>query len=373
MRKLRITISLLIFIATSQSLQAQYVTLPDAYFRLALQNQYPACINSSQQLDTTCSAIINATALDIQNSTISDLTGINYFKSLQTLYCPVNLLTSLPSLPPTLTYMDCSSNQIANLPALPDSLTYLACGNNKLISLPSLPDTLAYLDCSRNQLTSLPALPNNIGDLYCNNNLLTSLPALPTSLGSLDCEYNQITSLPVLPSSITGLWCYNNKLTSLPTLPASLTTLNCENNSLECLPILPNGLKGLAAKGNNLACIPNLPDSLSSPLATIDSNYQVCNDTNNTNNCPVQQATGITSSIASSTQLLFPNPTTGLVTIQDPQLTGSLVRVINSNGTIVTEQNLSSATLDLSGLPKGLYVVQVTTVQGVFTQKLVLE
>src|SRR6202012_6216480 len=87
--------------------KAQYASIPDSFFRAYLKQQYPSCFNGSGMMDTTCSAIINETKLQIGELRISNLQGIQYFKSL--------------------TYLDCSQNQIDTIPTLPGSLTYLDC------------------------------------------------------------------------------------------------------------------------------------------------------------------------------------------------------------------------------------------------------
>ena len=80
----------------------------------------------------------------------------------------------------------------------------LWCSDNpNLTSLPPLPPSLTYLYCSNNpNLTSLPPLPHSLTELYCSDNPnLTSLPPLPHSLTVLDCSDN-----PNLPFSTLEEW-----------------------------------------------------------------------------------------------------------------------------------------------------------------------
>jgi Leucine-rich repeat (LRR) protein len=56
-----------------------------------------------------------------------------------------------------------------------------------MTSLPELPPSLTYLSCSGNDLTSLPSLPHGLEKLYCSNNPLESLPELPSTLSGLAC------------------------------------------------------------------------------------------------------------------------------------------------------------------------------------------
>ncbi len=414
---LRIALSLLVCFISLQNTQAQYVTISDTNFRDYLMNKYSSCFNSNKQMDTTCSDIVNATELTIPFTiNANNIIEIQYFKKLDTLNCsdnhslnalpalPASLtylecaasnFYSLPNLPASLTYLDCSDNELINLPQLPTSLTYLNCQYNKLDSLPELPATLTYLDCSFNELPKLPKLPLSLSSLICQKNKLDSLPEIPVALISLNCTYNQLTSLPALPTSLYFLGCNNNTLTSLPELPASLNELDCESNelmslptlpdslqmlycmdnSIYCLPILPENLFYLSATGNHITCLPNLTTTLAT-YGYMDSTWKVCNATTNKHHCPTTQTTGITSAATTTQQLLFPNPSTGIVSITSGQFISADVAIISSTGKVVYTQNavnLSSATLDLSSLTKGLYFVQISSVEALVTQKLALE
>jgi uncharacterized repeat protein (TIGR01451 family) len=277
--------TLLFLLIISISSKAQWVTIPDANFAAKLQQLYPSCMNGNQ-MDTTCSGIVNATNLAANSSNISSLEGLQYFDSLSVLWCLNNQLTSLPSLPniielycnnnlltslpslPNIIELYCNNNLLTNLPSLPSSLTKLECSYNQLTSLSSLPNSLTTLYCYNNQLTSLPSLPNSLTQLRCYYNQLTSLPSLPNSLTTLNCGDNQLTSLPSLPNSLTYLYCYNNQLTSLPSFPISFTYLNCSLNQLTSLPSLPPIMNTFIINNNpNLICLPPIQE-ISSALST---------------------------------------------------------------------------------------------------------
>ena len=239
-------------------LQAQ--TIPDANFAQAIRNVCPTCINASNVLLAPAATL---TTLDVSGEMVSDLTGLNGFTSLQRFECISNLITILPALPSTLTYLDCTNNQISSLPMLPNTLTTLNCSANRFGSLPTpLPSALRVLNCSSNPFTVLPALPNSLLDLQCYGGQFTSLPTLPSGLQTLNCGDGKITTLPTLPNTLTTLFCYNNQLTVLPTLPASLTWLSCSNNSLPNLPTLPTGMKKLYCALNPLMTLQPLPTTL---------------------------------------------------------------------------------------------------------------
>ena len=200
-------------IAIQTPAKAVLVNIPDANFRAKLQTLYPACFVGAQ-METTCSGVTSAFSLDVLLLNIANLDGVQYFTNLRMLICRGNLLTVLP--------------------VLPLSLTFLDCGFNQLTSLLTLPAGLQKLYCFHNQLTTLPVLPIGLQDLECYNNQLTSLPSLPVSLIlGLRCENNQLTSLPTLPVGLVRMSCFNNQLTDLPILPATLGFLSCFNNLLD--------------------------------------------------------------------------------------------------------------------------------------------
>ncbi len=300
---LRIFICLVLLLNVSiKKADAQYVNIPDANFRNFLQTYYPSCMLGGM-LDTTCPAVINATFISVSNSGIQDLTGIQYFVNLDTLFCGVNQLTFLPALPSNLLYIDCSYNQISSLSQLPSSLQYFNCYTNLLTSLPSLPPSLQTLICTLNNMTSLPNLPSSLLDLecgdtsstltfipplpsnliklYCRGSFTTlpslpstlrffscaspliSLPILPDTLYDLEIYHTQLTSLPNLPPSLTVLFCeWNQQISSLPPLPSSLIWLFCDGNQISSLPPLPSSLRLIYFDSNNLTSLPNLPDTI---------------------------------------------------------------------------------------------------------------
>jgi uncharacterized repeat protein (TIGR01451 family) len=269
----RITKAVMLFafaaFVSNGTIQAQTtVVIPDANFAAWLTANIPAAMSGGNLMDTTHADVINRVRMDVENQGIADLTGIQYFVSLQTLDCgngnlgsTPNTLTTLPALT-NLNMLDsliCGYNQITSLPALPSSITYFKCYGNQLTSLPALPPNLQILDCASNLLSALPSLPNSITSLICDLNQLTNIPTLPTSLAYLSCTGNQLTALPSIPSTVYGLYCGANQLTALPTLPGGLFYLQCTNNLLTSLPLLPSGLYSLDCDQNQLTSLPALP------------------------------------------------------------------------------------------------------------------
>ena len=190
-------------------------------------------------------------------SSISGLTNIKY---LDLTGANFSFVPSLPSSLDTLIMNSCFT--ITSYPTLPPSLKYLDIGSNNLSTYPTLPSSLKYFVISNNNISSLNPLPSGLTYLDCGNNVMTALPAsLPSGLTYLACDRNQITSLPSLPSGLNTLACQVNSLTTLPTLPNSLCTLTALNN--------PNPLSNLCYSntpscGSFTADIPSCFTSISS-------------------------------------------------------------------------------------------------------------
>ncbi len=257
---LRIFIACCVQFTCWASLNAQWVTIPDANFIDWLNDNCPQCLNGNQ-LDTTCPYILSYTIFNSSNSNIQDYTGIQYFDSLRVLNCSSST-ENLPALPPLLEYLHCSNSLLNSLPELPQTLLDLSCSNNSLDSLPALPPRLTYLNCSYNSIKNLPALPNSLSVLECRSDSLSFLPPLPDSLTILWCTENQLTGLPILPPNLSELLCGNNQITTLPVFPDGLDKLECGGNLLTSLPALPKGLTNLSCPINQLTSLPDFPDSL---------------------------------------------------------------------------------------------------------------
>jgi hypothetical protein len=193
-----ITFNLQLLPSIGTNCLAQYVTIPDtSLVKWLNKNGFTSCMKGNQ-LDTTCPAVLSKKTFDCSYSNINNLTGIQYFKSLDTLICLSNNLTSLPPLPASVTYIECSFNQLTSLPQLPASLNLLSCFKNKLTSIPPLPASFRWLSCGSNQLTSLPALPDSLQELDVHDNAdLSCLPSIK-KINTLNFEDTNIKCVPDL-------------------------------------------------------------------------------------------------------------------------------------------------------------------------------
>ena len=202
---------------------SQKTYVPDDNFEQALINLgYDTVLDDS--VITVNINLLNT--LDVSFQNISDLTGIEDFSALTSLFCINNQLDSL----------DVSNNT---------SLDSLVCINNQLTSLDVSQNTvLTVFACDINQLTSLDVSANtSLISLFCSNNQLTNLDVSQnTALTTLNCVSNQLTSLNLnTNTSLTNLYCYDNSLANLNVnTNTDLILLKCYNNLLTSLDVSNN-------------------------------------------------------------------------------------------------------------------------------------
>ncbi|MEC4049446.1 leucine-rich repeat domain-containing protein [Flavobacterium sp. SUN046] len=212
-----------------------YVYIPDTNFKTKL---ITLGIDTNSDGEIGYDEALVPTTLDVSYSQISDMTGIEYFTNLQSLYCnnnnisyPLNC-TSLSNL----NYLMCDYNHIPNLMISGiTTLTTLFCTNNLLTSLDvSSATNLQNLQCDTNHLTTLNTTELvNLQHLSCYQNSLSSINVSGMSnLQSLDCRNNQITALNLSGlGNLQVLNCNSNQLTSLDvTQSPNLNQLACNNN-----------------------------------------------------------------------------------------------------------------------------------------------
>lgn len=211
----------LLLILLTYGASAQIITIPDPNFKAKLlqadntnyigqtTNYYTSTkIDTNNNGEIEVSEALSIRGLDISNSNISSLAGIESFTNLRRLFCNNNSLTSLDvnSLN-LLRVLNCSNN----------SLTVLSCGN--------LNNTMEFFNCSYNNLTSL-ILPNfyefiDQGEqsIYanCSHNQLSSITITPIEqLSLLDLSFNNLTSLSFDHLEMYGLLALsNNPLTTI--------------------------------------------------------------------------------------------------------------------------------------------------------------
>ncbi|MBU3172760.1 Ig-like domain-containing protein [Clostridium estertheticum] len=179
--------------------------------------------------------------LNVGYGYISNLSGIEYFTALNTLYCHDNQLTTLDvSKNMALSRLDCGFNQLKTLDVTKNTeLTDLDCEHNKLTSLVTKNTALTDLDCIGNQLTTLDVSKNTaLSQLKCEYNQLTTLDITKnTALYVLECEFNKLTTLDLSKNmALHSLWCEENQLTTLDVSKnMALNDLWCHYNQITTL------------------------------------------------------------------------------------------------------------------------------------------
>ena len=205
---------------------------PDAKFRTVVKK-----FDTNQDSSLSDTEIAAVKKINCSNKGITNLKGIEYFTSLNILWCTDNQLTALDVSENTaLTKLNCCFNKLTSLDVSKNTaLTILECNANRLTSLDVSKNTaLTELNCSINKLTALDVSKNTaLTELYCNDNQLTSLDVSKnTALTKLNCSINKLTALDVSKNmALTELYCNDNQLTSLDLSNTNIMNdPNCGNN-----------------------------------------------------------------------------------------------------------------------------------------------
>ncbi|KQB42261.1 T9SS type A sorting domain-containing protein [Flavobacterium aquidurense] len=270
MKKIYFLVPILFFFNV---LSAQVISIPDINLKMKLISMN---IDKNSNFEIEISEALNVPFLDLSNSNINSLRGLENFTNLEYLNCSNNpILNGIDfNVLKKLTYLNYSFIQ---------STTYFNIENSNLTTLVLDGSTNLkelYVTGNKN-LTSLSTVGAiNLTDLFCTNNKLTSINVAGlVSLKNLQCNSNQLQTLDAsgLPN-LKGLGCGGNLLTSLNvTGSTSITSLSCQMNKLPNLNVsglvnlvsllcYSNQLTGLNVNGlvklNELYCDGNFIPSL---------------------------------------------------------------------------------------------------------------
>ena len=356
MKHLYFKLLTIFFFATAN---AQIVTIPDANFKAKL-IAVGVDTNADGQIQLT--EALAVTNLNVSSASILDMTGIEAFTNLVTLFCNNNQLTTLNVQGLTnLQYLQCSANQLTtlNVQGL-TNLQELHCYSNQLPTLNVQGLTnLNWLICSNNQLPTLNVQGlTNLEYLLCSNNQLATLNVQGlTNLQRLECFNNQLPIIDVQGlTNLQYLFCYNNQL---PTLNVqgltNLLFLHCSNNQLPNLDI--QGLTNLI----NLNCSYNQLPTLNVQGLT-NLKFLHCQN-NQLPTLNVQGLTNLQKLYCNNNQLPTLN-VLGLTNLQELYCSGNqLTSLFIKNG--------RNETIDFSGNPNLAYICaddgQITSVQTLAT------
>lgn len=360
------------------------------------------------------------TSLDISNSGISSLSGLENFGQLKSLDCDHNNIATIDAtMFPNLTMLDCSYNQLTVLDARPlgkleylyarfnkltsidvaglQTLTLLVCDNNRLpqVSLGDLTE-LILLDISNNELQTIDLTKNSkLNTIYCSFNKLTnidvrSLLELETlwlnynentnAINFLDLRYNaklrelffngwcqsgcsgqdQLYGLEISGlKNIERLYVRNNRLSvlDLSGLPR-LDYLSCENNSISELNIKNGRDEQFAYFANNPLTTLCCDDSQIGTIQNmINSNAQNCVANSNCVSLSLPSVACVDAEVK-----VFPNPVESVLKVSSRNSIESII-LIDMQGKVLAEQR--DENIDMSRLPKGTYLLKVSTNVGV--------
>ncbi|WP_282086774.1 T9SS type A sorting domain-containing protein [Aquimarina algiphila] len=273
----------------SFSTYAQYTAIPDPNFETAL-NAYDDIANDNQ---VPTANIASLTTLDISNSNISDLTGIEDFVSLETLQVhdnnisTINLSTLVNLITFRATRNQLTALDVSNQPALESLIV-----DGNLIETLSINSTvLKILQITGNELTTLDTSGFPLlRQLFVGGNDVDSLDlSLNPALDRLECQRTNIVflDLSMLPN-LENVRAFNTNLKFLNVKNGNNTTIQQfevhNNPDLECIQV-DNAADANAGLNNYVGwqidgatssyanqCLTNVPDD-NFEQALIDAGY----------------------------------------------------------------------------------------------------
>ncbi|MDD4607100.1 MAG: leucine-rich repeat domain-containing protein, partial [Patescibacteria group bacterium] len=254
---------------------AAVITFPDANLEAAVRDAIGK--PTGDIYDTDVSGL---TSFSADSSSISDITGMEYFTSLTYLNLSSNQISDISALSTltsltilylydnqisdisflsgliNLTQLDLWSNQISDISALSGltDLTYLSLYHNQISDISALSGLtdLIYLSLSYNQISNLSALSTltSLTTFYLDDNQISDISALSglTDLTYLSLYHNQISDISALSglTDLTYLSLYHNQISDISALSTltSLTTLYLYDNQISDISAL-SGLTDL--------------------------------------------------------------------------------------------------------------------------------
>ncbi|WP_264525945.1 T9SS type A sorting domain-containing protein [Flavobacterium sp. N502536] len=357
-------------------------------------------------------SISKVTFLDLSNSNISDVKGIEDFTSLTYLDLNYNNIQSINvSQNKSLKKLSLHDNKLKALNVTANKELFNLMFSMNQISTIDLSQNkkVHYVTADRNELTSIDLSANpELESLYCGHNDLTTLDVSnQPNLLQLNCVYTKISKLDVSSNpKLEDLYFDNAQLTTLdlsnnPRLKRlnlawnQLTSLDLSHNPLLELVFLEfNPLTSLNIQnGNNKNFI--LPSQTGKNAATaiytsfLENKTLSCiqvddADYSNANWANIKEKSATYSNTCKTLGIdtnnfekvtIYPNPTKGEVNIQNASL--EKANVYNSLGQLVKSFTLNSSdttnTINLQGLPKGVYYVYLINQDAASAKKVILE
>lgn len=345
----------------------RFTIIPDAFFEQALIDFGYDDVIDAQVLTSN---IEHIQSLDVSSKSISDLTGIQDFKSLLELNCSGNFLEALDvSEMQYLERLNCSSNylltnDVNDINGLLNTtgttnLIELYCSNNNLNNLDtSLNLNLQLLDCADNNLSTLNINNNTVlRILNCSNNELTNLDiSTNASLEDVNCSSNQLNDLSTIGTintTLISLNCANNNLSNmLINSYAALETLSCGSNELVDIDVTNNlVLNFLSISNNQISNLNLLNNTDLVELYASQNNFSLLNVSANSIleqlNCDYNEITQL--ELASNTLLKFLSSSNNQISELDLSNNTNLIEV-NISSNLISDLELSNNLVTLKSL-----------------------
>lgn len=362
-------LSLLLLISfISFSIKAQHTFVPDDNFEQALIDLGYDDTLDDLVLTSNISSIVD---LDVKWKNISDMTGIEDFKSLNYLNVGFNQLTSLDlSQNAALEYLFCELNQLTDINLTQNlSLNTLYCRNNQFTNIDLTHNhVLESLEIQDNQLTSLN-LTNNplLRHLNVSANKLNSLNLSNNpGLRELFCSENQLTTFDISHNTeIYNLSCGGNSLTHLDlSQNVNLIFLICQDSQeLQSLNV-KNGnntnILNFTVTGNpKLNCI-----QVDAPIWSEENWVFVDEWVSFSEKCIMSNDEEIRLQFQ-----IYPNPSTGILYFSEDVFE---INIYDYTGRRLNSIKQFTNQLDISFLKKGNYILKVITQTGTrFTKQII--
>jgi hypothetical protein len=344
------------FLSLSFSLSAQNVSIPDTNFKNKL---ISLGIDENNDGEIQKSEANEVEELDISNSAISSIVGIESFKKLRKLNCNNNALTSLPFDISELHELRCSNNQITELNNLSYETQELDISYNKISSL-VLPASANYyyLNISGNLFTSVEFNDVTLEYFYCNDTKLTSLDF------STVRRFSETISIK------------NN---------SNLASINFKNGKFDLCYVMYGGCHFYLMISNN----PNLKNICADefnhegPTVVTETEYfqSYYNLPNITYNALCSDNSGkelgtVSQKNTTLNYKLYPNPVQNTLNIDtDDFVTVSSIKIYNTIGQTIHEYSKETLTkhteLSLSELKTGSYLIEISSGQEKTTKKFI--
>jgi hypothetical protein len=337
---------------------AQIINFPDVNFKnklltantstsscacigISANNCLPGVIDANGDGEIELAEALTVAILRVSGANISNLTGIEYFTNLEWLECVFNNFNTV------------NLSQLTNL-------KILQCQNSQITTLDlSNLSQLNFLDCKNNQLTSLDVTHQPLLETcFASNNHISSFDfSANTSLQRAYCDGNLEASLDFSSNpAFFDLGCRNSpNLTSIKIKNAMTQLFGPGTYYNQCWDSIPN-LNYICADSNE---IPTLQTYLTgcgvTQAITIDSS------------CPLKVVDYNLLSLK-----IYPNPTHNIVSVDNASYLLERIKVFNYLGQELTSSNCvndNNPSVDLSNLPKGIYLVQLEGNDTISTHK----